>query len=644
TDGGGNPDKIDRPEDDGWRGGNGYEGIEPKTQRIETYGLALYHNKNQKGRNSAGISDDGKLPRIMPAQEAGSGREESVTRLAQTLPQQSSSYDQQKDISITGDQSKLWMRPTFTETKHTQLTNRDPVFLTQVATRAYSPASSYTSDGQLRNFGSSTVQAHPSEVARLREFHGSQYLQPVPGMDPQFCRVCHGWSEILPFPNMCSMCVQRGYLISDRVKRDEQEAYENYETQAYLTRRDEEDLEEDRLALIEAKQKRAVVDEKNVQLIEERREYNRTHQDDDALVGGHVKLNDVFNYRADDTQLTPEQLRELGRKQAAQIDEQNERKRKFREEELEIGKLISERDIAKARELQERDIKRKYDMQEEQRLGLEAQLSEEEEARKYRMPRLVAYNRNNRNRAGEMVDPFTNQYESTPEELQEVKDNYKHILRQQWNERGIKEREDRERQLENERITTQMVKDALEKEIDEINREAADAQIKQKEAFEKQIAERVVPNYVYGYDDPNGDRFTRGLTPIELHTQKIQSEMGYDRDLRKQIDADNAKRDKERAEFLQEGEETIAHDAYELDCDRKTKEAHDAYEKSFKDSVEKQIEQQRNAKTADRDLWKTISNTTLSPMIGTNSDRLDCEKPYYRVKLITKKRRMMEGF
>jgi hypothetical protein len=78
-----------------------------------------------------------------------------------------------------------------------------------------------------------------------------------------------------------------------------------------------------------------------------------------------------------------------------------------------------------------------------------------------------------------------------------------------------------ERQRAAELLTLEMQRAALEKEIDEINREAEVARDKQKAAYEKQIAERVEPNYTYGYDDPNGDRFTRGLTAEELHTRKI---------------------------------------------------------------------------------------------------------------------------
>lgn len=57
------------------------------------------------------------------------------------------------------------------------------------------------------------------------------------------------------------------------------------------------------------------------------------------------------------------------------------------------------------------------------------------------------------------------------------------------------------------------------------------------------MAERVIPSYTYGYDDPDGDRFTRGLTPTEIHTRKIGDQNNLDQILRRQIEADNAKRD-----------------------------------------------------------------------------------------------------
>ncbi|KAH7815046.1 putative CCDC81 eukaryotic HU domain 1 [Monocercomonoides exilis] len=476
------------------------------------------------------------------------------------------------------------------------------------------------------------------QILSLRSFGGTQTLKPVEGLDYRICRICHRYSECLPAPNMCSMCIARATQIAEKEKARLREIADDEAYQQFAKEKDSTALDSDKEMARIAQMKRDEMDRYNHdKAMQKTRDLQSTGQD--AFLTGTVPMGDPFARRPEDGPVSEERKAQLRRALEQQIVEQKAQREAEAAEEREYG--------ARAREIEIEDLKRRTlrEQEEKQRkiaeqdLILKRQMAEE----RMEMPAIVGYPSEG--------DPFTLHEDEAPEIIAARKETLRRVLQLQMDQRKKEQKEQIEKEQERELITAQLMKEELEREADEKFARDAQMQAERKAALEKQIKERKYDSGIVGYE-ASGDPFTKGEAEAEVQQRKLATQRKLAEDYRKQLAAAEKKKDDERKEMEKETELVKAEDAAQLEMDRLMEEEHKQFTESYGKLLAAQMEEQKRRREkesyqaqaeAERALFGG-EGTLLSPMIGEAPDMVDCEQPYYRKRKITKRERLTYGF
>jgi hypothetical protein len=286
--------------------------------------------------------------------------------------------------------------------------------------------------------------------------------------------------------------------------------------------------------------------------------------------------------------------------------------------------------------LEKRDREAKEMRVADQKAKLEQQLTEE----KNYIPHAVGYTPG-------QADPFTLREDDAPEVIQKRKDDLKWYLTRQMTQK--KETKDAREKEEKEFAAL-----SAEEERRVRNAEAEAELARQREfrtkigaALRKQMSEKVVDPGVVGYDDDGGgggDRFTRGESAAELREKELERQRRLAMDYRKQI-GDIAKRKEEEAQAKERDlATTIQADREELDFERRKEKERADYQMMYGKLLCDQMEATRTRRLDETTKERALDNRYTSLQIGEVPDIVDCERPYYRKKGLTKKDRLMWGF
>jgi hypothetical protein len=351
----------------------------------------------------------------------------------------------------------------------------------------------------------------------------------------------------------------------------------------------------------------------------------------DVFITGTEPCTDPFDGRPDEEKISLERKRLYGTKLRKQMAERREKAAKDTEEEKRYADLSRERELAVRKAIEERDAKKKRDSQAEQRDWLRTQMEEP----KFEMLRIAGYS--------DEGDPFTLGVDPTPEEIAQRKRETHHILRTQMAHNAI----DKEKE---EAAFKAWGREAAEMEM-KVRKEEVEAELERREilrvkvdqALRKQMEERKPLEGVVGYDS-DGDRFTRGESVEEVFQKKMDDRAklveGYD----KQMAKNAALKEEEEAEAKRIQAETKKNDAEDVAFEKAKEEERAKYSQTYGQLQADQIREQREAKTREFQESRKPGHMYTSPDIGEAPDLVDCERPYYRSRQITKKERLLYGF
>ncbi|KAA6374178.1 MAG: hypothetical protein EZS28_030295, partial [Streblomastix strix] len=218
-------------DDDYWRGGLGYNlraGVDIQG-KIGDFGDALYHNKSKRGMSGSGSGQYG-----YGAGGSGSGQGNGADDYASQWV--GAGQQQQRPSSAGADLGGLDKSGRARQLAGMYVGNEDGKHEIPKQPSLFD----YSGNGRVRDTRGwymnkplsaltqiEILEMHKSELQRIKEFNDkygfetAPKLEPIPNMDPQFCRLCLGWSEILPYPNLCSMCYKRAKIMREGVLRDQ---------------------------------------------------------------------------------------------------------------------------------------------------------------------------------------------------------------------------------------------------------------------------------------------------------------------------------------------------------------------------------------------------------------------------------------
>jgi hypothetical protein len=369
----------------------------------------------------------------------------------------------------------------------------------------------------------------------LHGFPSVKEYEPVPGLRPTVCRMCKRYSQFLPQPNMCSMCIARARLIRERNQINEYERDKNLYWQKVHEQNDASAFDEDKKALETSRSLRVVVDERNMNHTQQRTlaltTKSRDPDIDEALTTGIVKCTDPFDSRPDEAE-DAEKKKKYRDSLIKQRQEDNERKHKYDKEEKEYGERARERELELLNETKKREEEDKLNKQHAQQRGLDDQVVR---GRKF-IPAICGYSPEG--------DPFTIRDNEDKEEQKARAVANKNVLL--WQQKDIAERKKRkaEKDREDAALAAEMEKEMLDREVEELL--AKDQEMKEKQARElkKQVTQKrdftktrelegekdgTVPYY------PDGDPFTQHESPEKVRQRKFEKDEKNHQALKKQV-------------------------------------------------------------------------------------------------------------
>jgi hypothetical protein len=369
----------------------------------------------------------------------------------------------------------------------------------------------------------------------LHGFPSVKEYEPVPGLRPTVCRVCKRYSQFLPQPNMCSMCLARARLIRERDQLREYERDRDLYWQKLHEQNDAGTKDEDRKELETTRALRAVVDERNVKDIEQRTLAYKTRSRDgdigEALTTGAVKCSDPFDSRPDEIE-DVEKKKRYREALRQQMKEDGERKHKLDEEERAYAEKTREREMGILNETRSREMEEKARKQRAQQEALEAQLA----AGKRSIPGAYGYSAEG--------DRFTLRDEESKEEQRSRGIANENVLR--WQRADVAER--KRRALEKERAdaaaAADMEREQMERDVKELIARDEEMKAKQAQELDKQIARKrefVKTRELEGDKDgtfayaAEGDPFTQQEDAESIRRRKYERDARNHEALRRQV-------------------------------------------------------------------------------------------------------------
>lgn len=482
-----------------------------------------------------------------------------------------------------------------------------------------------------------------SYAETLHGFPSIVTYEPVEGLRPNICRMCKRHSDFLPQPNMCSMCIARARLIRERDIANAHEKEKNERAQRYHEQLDKEAFEQDKIDAAKAREARGKADEKNVELIQTRTmqkmETSRDPDINEALSTGFVRCTDVFDGRPDEA-TDEERKTRLRDALITQRGLDKDRKNRFVAEEKAYAEAARTREQKEVEEHAEYERETKEGKKDWQRAWLEHQLA----TRNPGIPGTHGYD--------PVGDPFTLKEDEAAEVIKARNQAYLNDLKHERHAVKEKKKREEEEEIERGKIANQMEREYLEKSTEEEIARTYGMKEKQAAAYDETIARKreFIANrlelgeekgaYRYG---PDGDPFTQQDEEAMRRT-KFEKDSKNAVGLQKQIVERKVKAEEEKIARAKDTAEIIKGDADDLAWDRAQDAKHRAFNEMYGKEQAEQTQRDMTRKTTERSMEKDTDWRYTSPDIGEVQPPFDCERPYYRKRLLTKKDRMMAGF
>jgi hypothetical protein len=369
----------------------------------------------------------------------------------------------------------------------------------------------------------------------LHGFPSVREYEPVPGLRPTVCRMCKRYSQFLPQPNMCSMCIARARLVRERDQMNEYERDKNLYWQKIHEQNDSNALDAEKKAMEKARNERAVVDEKNVKDIREKALAFTTKSRDpdisEAFTTGVVKCTDTFDSRPDEPE-NVERMKKYREDLVKQRQDDADKRHKYDDEDRKYGEQAREREIAQVNQTKKQQENDKLNRQRSQQQGLDQQLAT---GRNF-IPGTSGY--------GPEGDPFTLYDGQDLEDRKAAAVANKNVLL--WQRKDVEERKKQkaDKDRADAALAAEMEKEILNREVEELMAKDQEMKERQGRELDKQIAQKrdfIKTRALEGEKDgmvgyyPDGDAFTQHDSPATARRRKFERDQKNHDALRKQV-------------------------------------------------------------------------------------------------------------